>query len=141
MRMKKIRFIIPFLIILTLLGLNACKSTQVKKNGIVFLSGVWLGEAHQYDINVMWNIRFQYNGLDNRYIIDYPSVGCGGNWTLIKSNKGTFVFRETIEEGIDICTNGGKVVLEVQDPGHMKFYYYWPDDKTLNASGFLVRTN
>ena len=124
-------------ILTCLLHFSGCKSKQTSVN--ISLDGSWTGEAYQYDINETWSIDFRCNMKKKIYLIQYPSLGCSGNWNLEQRYNNIFEFRELLNKGLDVCTNNGKIVLDIKDDNNVAFFYYWPDDKTLNASGYLKR--
>lgn len=123
-------------IIVSLIVLSGCKSQQITNDKI---SGIWMGEAYQYDVDQSWDIYFVMDAKNQVYTIDYPSLSCGGKWTLMKSNKNILEFREKLNRGFTVCTNNGKIVLKVKHKNEIDFYYYWPDDNTLSAQGILYR--
>ncbi|WP_418654498.1 J domain-containing protein [Tenacibaculum soleae] len=113
-----------------------------------WLNGNYSGIIKQFDINQKWKInleigeRIDFFGekIINTFKVNYPSLKCNGNWNIISQKNNKLEFRETIEKGKDICNNSGKVVIEKK--GNQIIYsYYFPNDKTLNASGKLKYVN
>ena len=135
--MIRIKTLLSIFIITCFLLLNACKSKQASLGNS--LNGSWSGEAYQYNINETWSIDFLCNRKEKIYSIHYPSLGCGGSWNLEQQYNNTFEFREVLDNGFYICNDRGKVVLEMKNHNTIAFSYYWPDDKTLNASGYLKK--
>ena len=131
----KLKAILPILFI-CLLTFNSCK---VKQSPITMLNGTWIGEAYQFNTDEKWSISFFSNMKKRGYFIDYPSLGCGGKWILEEHHDNRFQFREVLDEGFDICTDRGKVELVLEDKDRIAFFYYWPDDRMLTASGYLYR--
>lgn len=123
-------------IIVLLIVLSGCKSQQITNDN---RSGIWMGEAYQYDVDQSWDVYFIMDAKNQIYTIDYPSLDCGGKWILMKSSENTLEFRENLNRGFSLCTNNGKIVLETKNKDEIDFYYYWPDDNTLSAQGVLRR--
>lgn len=82
---------------------------------------------------------FFYDKKTEQYIIQYPSLGCSGYWSLLKQDDETVEFRETITQGLDTCTNKGRVVMKKKDADTRVFFYYWPDDHDFSALGLLKK--
>ncbi len=134
---KSNKILILFLGITLSLFFSNCKTsktTTLEKT----LTGIWEGEAHQFNINESWNIKLQHNNK-SEYKISYPSLGCGGTWTLQQTDNKRLIFVEEITFGKDICTNNGRIVLDLKNNNEVDFYYYWPTENTLNAKGTLHR--
>lgn len=128
--------IILFVLFVGLFTLSGCKT---KQSSIAILNGTWEGEAYQFDVNEKWSISLLCNMKKRGYIIYYPSLGCGGKWILEEHSDNRFQFREVLNEGLDICTNKGKVELVLKDQNTISFSYYWPTDEVLLATGYLYR--
>lgn len=101
------------------------------------------GKIKQFDINEEWSInliiekRWDFFGNKMyRFNISYPSLDCGGNWSVISEKNNKIEFREKIDYGNDICGNSGKVIVEKIN-NKIIYSYYFPDDNTLNAKGEL----
>lgn len=108
-----------------------------------WLYGELFGTIKQFDINENWTMNLKVKkGSDifgseiQSFKIDYPSLNCGGDWTIISESDNKVEFREKIKYGNDICGNSGKAVVEKKN-GEIIFSYYFPDDNTLNAQGIL----
>lgn len=130
--------IILFSCIAFLFVLTSCKASKPSADDR--LIGVWTGEAYQFDIDEGWDMVFRYNKKEKKYSIQYPSLGCGGDWILEQGSNNKFQFRELLSEGFEICNDRGKVELIWENPDKIAFFYYWPDDGVLNASGYLYRS-
>lgn len=139
MIVQRLKFIIFFS--LFIIFFSSCKSYQTASSTKNIFNGVWIGQGYQYDIEDNWDIKFVCNTNNNQYMIEYPSLGCSGKWDLIEYEKNILVFREILDKGKDICTDSGKVVLKIKKTGLIDFYYYWPNDETLIASGQLEKTD
>jgi len=98
-------------------------------------TGEWEGAGMQSD-GSHWSIRV--NSRPNGYFIDYPSLVCGGTWTLLKTTESSLVFKETLTYGIERCLDQGEIVINkiVAD----KASYQWSSKKSkITAAGNLTR--
>jgi hypothetical protein len=98
-------------------------------------TGEWEGAGTQSD-GEHWSIRI--NSRPYGYFIDYPSLVCGGRWTLIKSTESSRVFKETLTYGIEHCLNHGQITITpITDD---KAGYAWTSLKSkITAEGVLTR--
>lgn len=112
---------------------------QSNKTALNLLYGKWSGKAFQPDVNEFWDLKLSCNKKKKTFTILYPKLECGGNWRISDYTYDKIYFEEEITFGVNNCTNGGKVVLEVIDDNTLKFYYYNPDSYTANADGLLKR--
>jgi hypothetical protein len=99
--------------------------------------GTWEGKGYQTDTDETWTMRFSIKG--NKYLIEYPSLKCGGEWKLISINGKEARFRERIRYGIDECTNNGLVVLQRLSDRQLLFLYSNENSKEITASAVLNR--
>ncbi|MDD1609921.1 MAG: hypothetical protein LUO95_04775 [Methylococcaceae bacterium] len=98
-------------------------------------SGEWEGAGTQSD-GSHWSIRV--NSRPNGYFIDYPSLVCGGVWTLLKTTESSLVFKETLTYGIERCVDHGEIVINHVAPN--KVSYAWSSAKSkITAAGNLTR--
>ncbi len=117
-------------------GPNPIKKESKNNTGQSWLNGIWIGKAYQFDINESWSILLNCDNNKNIYKIEYPSLQCGGKWTIISQSENRIEFREKLNYGTNICTDNGKIILEnIND--NLYFYYYFPNDNTLNAKCIL----
>lgn len=116
------------------------KSTPLARDRRVrSLNGRWSGLVYQFQLKEDRTIEFSGNFSRSRFQVNYPDNGCKGKWDLIKIDEQDFHFRESITEGQDSCTQGGLIVLSPYKRRQYHYSYYWPNDKTLAASGYLTR--
>lgn len=117
----------------------AKKSPLAKDRRVRSLNGRWSGIVYQFQLKEDRPIEFTANYARSRFQVSYPDNGCKGTWELIKIDEQDFHFRENITEGQDSCTQGGLIVLSPYKRRQYHYSYYWPNDKTLAASGYLTR--
>lgn len=100
-------------------------------------SSEWEGTGYQIDTDTTWSIRFQTRG--RRYLIEYPSLKCGGEWKLIRISSGRAVFREKISVGLEECVNNSTVVLERLSSRQLSVRYSYRGRSEVYASAILNR--
>jgi hypothetical protein len=97
--------------------------------------GEWRGLGAQDD-GSQWSIRLNISA--DGYFIDYPSLNCGGIWTLIKTTEQSFVFKETLNYGQERCTNHGQMVINKVADNKARYYWFHPNN-LIGAVGHLKR--
>lgn len=115
------------------------KTPLAKDRRVRSLNGRWSGLVYQFQLKEDRPIEFSCNYSRSRFQVNYPDNGCKGKWALIKIDEQDFHFRENITDGQDSCTQGGLIVLSPYKRRQYHYSYYWPNDKTLSASGYLTR--
>lgn len=105
------------------------------QSGGGWLQGVWVGTGYQSDAGSTWAMRLIVR--KKRYVIEYPSLGCGGRWMLLSVSGGRAVFRETITRGAEECAPRGNVVIERLNPRQIGFWYSYRGSKEFVASAIL----
>lgn len=89
-----------------------------------WLEGVWEGKGYQNAPEMTWSIKF--TAADNTYVIEYPSLRCGGKWSLVEASDGRATFKETITRGLDRCSNGGDITIEKISDQQISYKYTLP---------------
>jgi hypothetical protein len=96
--------------------------------------GVWSGAGLQVTpagTQSQWTVSVHLDGKGGQ--IDYPSLGCGGTLTALKSG----VYRETITYGRNCLTGGTVTIIPMGD----KAAWFWTGEATadpdVNASAIL----
>lgn len=118
----------------------AKRGTPLEKDRRVrSLNGRWTGLVYQFQLKEDRPISFSCNYSRSRFQVEYPDQECRGKWELIKIDEEDFHFRENITEGQDSCTQGGLIVLSPYKRRQYHYSYYWPNDRTLAASGYISR--
>ncbi len=102
-----------------------------------WLDGEWNGTGYQID-GLTWPIELtKQSGFIN---IQYPSLGCSGNWKIKKSSVKRIELQETILEGADKCDQGCKIVLFKISKNQLSVIYFLPtSQKDAIASLILTK--
>lgn len=127
--MNKIVFICSLLLSLS------CLADAGKNQTINHFTGEWEGAGKQ-DNGTQWSIRVNIH--PDFYVIDYPSLTCGGVLTLLKTTDTSLVFKETLTYGIAQCINHGEVVLN-KVAEHKAGYHWFSQQNKIEAVGDLTR--
>jgi hypothetical protein len=98
-------------------------------------TGEWEGAGTQSD-GSHWSIRI--NSRPYGYFIDYPSLVCGGRWTLRKSTASSRVFKETLTYGIEHCLNHGEITITQITDNKASYAWSSPNSK-ITATADLIR--
>jgi hypothetical protein len=102
-----------------------------------WLRGEWAGTGFQTDSNDTWAMTLDARGRG--YTVEYPSLECGGRWTLLSLSRRRAVFRETIIKGADKCAQRGRFVVERLNSRQLGYWYSHAGSRTFVASGILNR--
>jgi hypothetical protein len=71
-----------------------------------------------------WSIKL--TAENNAYAIEYPSLRCGGKWTLVEISEDHAKFKESINRGLDKCSDGGDITLEKISDSQVSYKYTLP---------------
>lgn len=124
----------PITVLVLMLSFTLTGFSQ-NKNSWIF--GTWEGKGYQTDSDTTWTTRFKIQG--NKYVIEYPSLKCGGEWKLISINGKEAKFRERISYGLEECTNNGLVVVQRLSNRQLLLLYRNPGSSEVIASVVLNR--
>jgi hypothetical protein len=113
----------------------SCFADAGQSDTLSRFTGEWQG-AGQQDNGSQWSIRV--NIRPPLYVIDYPSLTCGGVLTLIKTTDTSLVLKETLTYGIAQCINHGDVVLN-KVAEHKAGYHWFSSRDKMQAVGSLTR--
>lgn len=114
---------------------SACeKCNRVCGSPTAWMSGSWSGSGYQENAKSSWTMRLVIR--QDNYSIEYPSLSCGGYWTLNNTGQGVASFSEHITYGKDKCIDGGSVTIGDLGGGHMQYRWSSSDD---TATGNLTR--
>jgi len=119
---------------------NAAKDTQSKLPDEVssqWLNGVWEGKGYQSNTKSTWTIKL--TAQEGTYQIEYPSIPCGGRWTLIENNSARARFRERITQGVNRCEINTDVAIEKVDDAHLSCRYSSPRTRVVIATAVLTK--
>ncbi len=107
--------------------------------------GIWEGEGQQ--VGYSWTIKITL--AKGEYLIEYPSLECKGELTLLEDKGSQLLFRETITQGAVTETQSGccdRGFVELIDQGTNSLIYRWysPDASDnkgeLDATGTVTKT-
>lgn len=102
-----------------------------------WLKGTWEGTGYQIDTDETWTMRLKVQG--RRFLIEYPSLNCGGQWKLVSINSRRARFRERITFGLEDCVDGGSLVIERLNGRQIAFRYSYQGTNEISASAILNR--
>ncbi|HVF57741.1 MAG TPA: hypothetical protein VM934_16430 [Pyrinomonadaceae bacterium] len=123
------------LVVCLLFSLTAVVRPQGRSRA--WLNGNWEGTGYQIDTDSTWTMRLRVRG--RRFSIEYPSLNCGGRWTLLGINSTRARFREKIASGRGECADKGNVVIEKLSGRQVAFRYSYPGTSEVSASAILNR--
>ena len=112
------------------------------EGGKAVMAGTWEGTGLQEpsDGAEAWPLRVVLN-KDGDGAIAYPTLGCGGPLTRLRSIGNTVVYREVITYGADTCIAGGTITIV--NGGQGKLFWYWTGEGTaepeVSATAVLKR--
>lgn len=140
--MRTIRFflVIMILVLSAPCLLNEDSLLSAAPHPASWLNGTWSGTGFQLSNGSTWTIRFTARYAANSFIIEYPSLSCGGNWILLSSDAHIAKFTETITRGLESCLNGGLIIITRIDNDHISYSYFSLPGKALEAFSTLRRT-
>jgi hypothetical protein len=136
----KFNFLKLFFIFLIGMSLTACRTTQKleqSKDFPAWMQGEWVSYGFQLNTLTSWSIYLKVNQTSAD--IKYPSLECGGNWTIEKQEQNAITLIETITEGTDKCTNKGKIIITKVDADHISFSYFSPFNNRIEAFSTLIK--
>ena len=96
--------------------------------------GVWTGQGYQP--NSSWSIKLTIK--NNSAYIEYPSLQCSGNCTIIKQSENELLLEEKIANGTGRCADGGTIQLKKISDDIFSFNWSFSNGD-LGASGTLRR--
>lgn len=106
-----------------------------QSKGRTWLRGTWEGTGYQIDDNSTWTMSLKISG--RRFLIEYPSLNCGGEWKLSRINSRRARFTERLNRGVDVCSNVGTVVIERLNATQVIFLYYRKGERAVSSSAIL----
>jgi hypothetical protein len=107
------------------------------QNKAGWLNGIWEGTGYQLDDNSTWTMRLQVSGPE--YMINYPSLKCGGWWKPIRITAWKATFREVLSFGQDQCSDNGRLVVERLGQGQIAYRYSRKGEAKVSSSAILNR--
>lgn len=114
---------------------QACgQCNRVCDSPTAWMNGTWSGTGYQDKAKSSWSMRLTVSG--NSYSIAYPSLGCGGYWSVQSTGNGVASFVEHITYGTDKCIGNGNVT--VGNLGGKRMQYHWSSPQDV-ATATLTR--
>lgn len=102
-----------------------------------WLKGKWEGTGYQIDTEETWTMRLTAQG--GKFLIEYPSLNCKGEWKLLSLNSRRARLREKITVGRDECVGQGNVLIERLNGRQIAFRYSYLGTNEVSASAILNR--
>ena len=102
-----------------------------------WLNGTWEGTGYQIDDNSTWTMRVKVRG--GKYLIEYPTLKCGGRWSPISIAAWKATFTEVLTFGQDACSDKGNVVIERLGSRQIAFRYARRGEAKVSSSAILDR--
>lgn len=102
-----------------------------------WLNGKWEGKGYQIDTDETWTMRLRTQG--RKFLIEYPSLNCGGEWKLISINSRRARFRERITRGLNECVDKGIVLIERLNGRQIAYRYSYRGTTDVSASAILFK--
>lgn len=100
----------------------------------------WKARGQDWEFKIITaNGRLKSQSILRGYLIDYPSLKCGGMLELVKENEDSLVFKEVLTYGADTCYNNGKTVLIKAKENKVRYYWYFENNGKKAAVGKLSR--
>lgn len=117
--------------------LCAAPSAHAQAGRGAWLSGTWEGTGYQADTDSTWTMRL--TARRGRYLIEYPSLNCGGRWRPLGVGPRLARFREEITSGLDACANLSTVIVQRLSARQVAVRYYHRGDGKVTSSAILNR--
>ncbi len=74
---------------------------------------------------------------NNKYLVDYPSFQCGGEWALVDKDVTRAKFKEKLNHGLHQCMDNGDIVIETVSDSQIRFKWFMPKGTVVVASAIL----
>jgi hypothetical protein len=132
--MRKTLVVLCLLLLLT-------SSTSAQSKSKSWLRGFWEGTGYQTDDQTTWLMQLtvtRTKGGRRVFVIEYPSLNCGGYWKLLSIDGSRARFRELLDHGQDKCSDKGLVRLE-RVSSQLIFLYSNQGSREITASAVLNR--
>jgi hypothetical protein len=119
--------------------LAACAATPIASaQQLSAIAGEWRGVGLQVDregVQSTWTMSLSV-ARDGESLIDYPTLSCGGSWTLQQAAVDQFEFIETIDHGP--CVTGGRIHVTFR-ANRLFWFWYGAPGFVGEASAVLYR--
>ena len=91
-----------------------------------FVAGAWTGVGSQEN-GSSWSIILTADPANGDFAISYPSLACGGHWTLDKHDATRAWFVEKITYGLNNCIDNSLVGVTLLSREYLTITYFYPD--------------
>jgi hypothetical protein len=123
--------------LLAVICMSSFVSAQGRRSSGTWLRGTWEGTGYQIDTDTTWTMRLGVRG--GKYLIEYPSLKCGGRWRRLSLNSRVATFREQITVGRGECVDQGRVVIERLNGRQIAYRFSHRGATEVSASAILTR--
>jgi hypothetical protein len=128
----------------TFAALCLCASAGVSEAEPAWMIGSWTGTGSQTGTSSHWTIQLTVQRQNDgalAFKIDYPSLNCGGFWTLNGDNATNASLTEHITYGRQTCVDLGSITVTPKPGNQMSFVWTGtqPDGKSDYADATLMR--
>ena len=115
--------------------------TELQARTSSWLRGTWAGAGYQTDTESTWPMTLTVrNGPRRRlYLVDYPSLKCGGRWKPLGTGKRRATFTEVLTHGQADCLDNGRVIIQRISSTQLLYLYSNQGSKKITASAILNR--
>jgi hypothetical protein len=105
------------------------------------MAGTWTGNGIEADTST-WAVQLVVTGND--YAVEYPELGCTGQWDLIQQTATEARFTEVINQPDDpdvdsACASGGDVVVRRLGDTTLTVQWTYPDSAGDTATAVLTK--
>lgn len=124
-----------FVVLALFMAVSISYAESSEKNHLPVFYGAWEGMGSQ-DNDSTWSIRL--NIRRETFIVEYPSLKCGGELSLLEQGEHYMSFKEKITDGRLNCVDGGTIVIQETGQDQLKYEWFYPNGK-LGAVGLLKK--
>lgn len=124
-------------ILLAIICMSPVTAYAQKGRSGAWLRGTWEGTGYQIDTDSTWTMRLRVRG--GKYLIEYPSLNCGGSWRRLSINSRVATFRERIAVGRGECVDRGRVVIQRLNGRQIAYRFSHKGATEVSASAILNR--
>jgi hypothetical protein len=129
-------------------ALCLCVSAGASEAEPAWMIGTWTGTGSQTGTSSHWTIQLAVQRQADgalAFKIDYPSLNCGGYWTLIGDGPANASLTEHITYGRQTCVDLGTITVTPKPAnGVQQMSFVWtgtqPNGKSDYADAVLTRT-
>ena len=109
----------------------------VENEDLQWLEGSWEGEGYQSDTRTTWLVKL--TAREGTYLINYPTIPCGGKWILANHHSRGASFDELINQGTDRCDKNDHVMMEKVSDSEISCKYTRAKSRVVIATAVLTK--